>query len=110
MHIPTAARWAFLANTRLASPAVHGHEAHARLHHPAGEQKILAERMHAVALTHLYRLATHIKRFAPLSPGHRVVSFLAQITPVAAFGVLVQRVALDAAEQFAALSEAISIT
>ena len=102
MHVPTGTGrpTAGLAGRR-ADPAVHGHEAHAGLHHPPGEQQVLTERVHAVTLADGQRLLLQVESRAPFRPGHRVVGQLAQFMPVLGLRFFCEAVRLQGVEQLA---------
>ena len=82
MHVPAATGWAFLADVRLAGPAIDGDKPHACFNHSARKQKVLAERMHAVTFAHLCGLAFKVKRFPALRTRHGIVGLLTQVRPI----------------------------
>src|SRR5205085_2732913 len=80
---------------RLTGPAVDGDEADSRFDEPAGQQQVLSERMHAIAIAHGSGFAL---QFEDLTAAGAVGEFggtVVQVVPIAggANAVLVSRVA-----------------
>ena len=103
MHVPTGAGRSATGFGRGTDPTIHGHKADAGLHHAPGQEQVLAERMHAVALTENEWFLIQIKGLAAFRPGHRVVGQFAEFAPVFGQRIGPEAIGFEDVEQLAPL-------